>query len=109
MSNTTIQIKRSSVAGKVPNTSQLSIGELAINLADNILYASNGTGIFQIAPSVAQSGSPANNSTGSAGQIVVDNNYIYVCTATNTWKQAGLEDVFTNTDLTTYFESILTP
>lgn len=44
-------MKRSSVPGKVPNTSQLSIGELAINLADSKLYASNGSAVFQVAPS----------------------------------------------------------
>lgn len=32
-----------------------------------------------------------NNSTGSAGQICWDSNYIYVCTETNVWKRAVLE------------------
>jgi hypothetical protein len=32
----------------------------------------------------------ANNSTGTAGQICWDANYIYVCTTTNTWKRAAL-------------------
>jgi hypothetical protein len=32
----------------------------------------------------------ANNATGTAGQISWDANYIYVCTATNTWKRAAL-------------------
>ena len=29
-------------------------------------------------------------STGDTGQIVWDDNYIYVCVATNTWKRASL-------------------
>ena len=44
----TIKIKRSNVAGKQPNTSTLSVGELAINYKDKKLYSSNGTAIFEI-------------------------------------------------------------
>jgi hypothetical protein len=33
---------------------------------------------------------PANNAVGTPGQIVVDGDYIYICTATNTWKRAAL-------------------
>ena len=29
-------------------------------------------------------------STGTAGQIATDANYIYVCTATNTWKRVAI-------------------
>lgn len=32
----------------------------------------------------------ASNATGTTGQICWDSNYIYVCTATNTWKRASL-------------------
>ncbi len=36
-------------------------------------------------------GAPASsNAAGSAGEIAVDANYVYVCTATNTWKRATL-------------------
>jgi hypothetical protein len=34
--------------------------------------------------------SPASNATGNAGEICWDANYVYVCTATNTWKRAAL-------------------
>jgi len=30
------------------------------------------------------------NAAGAAGQITWDNNYIYICVATNTWKRASL-------------------
>ena len=30
------------------------------------------------------------SSTGTAGQIAIDSNYIYVCVATNTWKRAAI-------------------
>ena len=53
MANTTIQLKRSSVAGKQPNTSTLSIGELALNLTDKKLYSSDGSNIFEPASNVS--------------------------------------------------------
>ncbi len=40
---------------------------------------------------VIGSGSPASaTSTGTAGQIQFDSNYIYVCVATNTWKRVAI-------------------
>jgi len=39
-----IQFKRSSVAGKLPNVSDLQVGELALNLADGIIYTKNTVG-----------------------------------------------------------------
>ncbi|CAB5221288.1 hypothetical protein UFOVP247_128 [uncultured Caudovirales phage] len=48
MANTLIQLKRSAVAGKTPNTTTLSIGELAINLTDKKLFSSDGTAVFEM-------------------------------------------------------------
>lgn len=47
-----IYIKRSSVAGKIPSTSILGTGELALNLADGRLYSSDGTAIFEVGANV---------------------------------------------------------
>jgi len=44
----TIRIKRSSVAGKRPTTSDISTGELAINTKDFKLFSSNGTAVFEL-------------------------------------------------------------
>ena len=44
----TIKIKRSSVAGKIPTTSDITVGELAINVKDQKLYSSNGISVFEI-------------------------------------------------------------
>ena len=44
----TIKIKRSSVAGKIPLTTDLTTGEIAINTKDKKLYSSNGTAVFEI-------------------------------------------------------------
>jgi hypothetical protein len=43
-----VKIKRSSLAGKSPTTSNITTGELALNLADGRLYSSNGTSVFEI-------------------------------------------------------------
>jgi len=49
MANTRIQVKRSSVSGRTPNvsnpsnTSYIAPGEFALNMADGLLYTSNGT------------------------------------------------------------------
>lgn len=40
----TIRIKRSSVAGKIPTTTDLSAGELAVNIADGKLFTRRETG-----------------------------------------------------------------
>jgi len=48
MANTVFKLRRSSVAGKVPNTSTIAIGELGLNLTDRILYSSDGTNVFEI-------------------------------------------------------------
>jgi hypothetical protein len=39
---------------------------------------------------VRSSQSPASSGTGEQGEIAWDSNYIYICTATNTWKRAAL-------------------
>ena len=41
--------------------------------------------------STASASAPASaNSTGTTGTIAYDSNYVYICTATNTWKRASL-------------------
>lgn len=43
MSTTSIRLKKSSIAGRVPSTSDLEFGEIAINYADGILYFKNSS------------------------------------------------------------------
>jgi len=51
-----------------------------------------GTGRYlSVSKLITGSAAPsASNSTGTTGTITFDSNYIYVCTATNTWKRASL-------------------
>jgi hypothetical protein len=39
---------------------------------------------------VTTSQSPASNGTGTAGDIAWDTSYLYICTATDTWKRVAL-------------------
>ena len=49
-----------------------------------------GPGGYTGSAGTASSGSPASNGTGTAGQLAYDSSYLYVCTATNTWKRIAL-------------------
>jgi hypothetical protein len=88
MANNTIQLKRSSVGGKQPNTSTLSIGELAINITDKKLYSSDGTNIFEPSGNVSNlnvtGGIKANGSFGNNSQILTSNgSIVYWSTTTS--------------------------
>lgn len=66
-----LKLKQTTVAGRVPNTEQITAGELAINLTDKKLYSSDGDSVFQVAPSMAQHNAKAPidnpNFTGDVG------------------------------------------
>ena len=44
MANNIVQLKRSSVSGRVPDAANVEIGEPVVNLADKILYTKTGSG-----------------------------------------------------------------
>lgn len=50
----------------------------------------NAFGGFRLSTTGAGQAPATASSTGSTGEVRVDDNYIYVCTATNTWKRAAL-------------------
>ena len=67
----TIRIKRSSVAGKSPNTTNISTGELALNLADKRLFSSNGSATFEIGSN------PDSLSVGSGGFTIANGSIVF--------------------------------
>ena len=81
----TIKLKRSSVAGKLPTTSDVAAGELALNIKDKRLYSSNGSSVFEIGAnpnslsigsgsfSIANGAITFPTSDGSANQVLVTN------------------------------------
>lgn len=78
---TKFQIKRTSVSGRTPNTtnvansSYIAAGELALNLTDGKLYSSNGTTYFEVGANLTNisiNGTVyANGSPGTLGQVLV--------------------------------------
>ena len=82
MAGNLIQVKRTSVSGRAPTTSNLNTGELALNMADGILYSSDGSRVFELGANLTNSSVSgnlaihsliANNSTGVAGQVLTTN------------------------------------
>lgn len=79
MAKNKFQLKRTAVSGRAPNTtnssntSYIDAGELALNLADGILYSSNGSAAFQIGANLASltvQNIYANGGIGAAGQVL---------------------------------------
>lgn len=81
-----------------PNSNLVAIymGTAGLNSGDLIpawtqVFQANGSGLV-IAPGIAStSTAPATaSSTGTKGEIRSDTSYLYVCTATNTWKRVAI-------------------
>jgi hypothetical protein len=88
LANTVFKLRRSSVAGKVPNTSTLAIGELGLNLTDRKLYSSDGTNVWETGANlttltvstnttvnnvIISGGIRANGAFGTANQVLTSN------------------------------------
>lgn len=83
MANNLIQIKRTSISGRAANSVTLSNpAELALNMADGIMYSTNGSVVFEIGANTTNSNVSgnltikaikANNSIGYAGSFLVSN------------------------------------
>ena len=76
------QIKRTSVSGRTPNTTNVSntayidAGELAVNLTDRKLFTSNGSAYFEVGSNLSTltvSSIVANGSLGANGQVLATN------------------------------------
>jgi len=79
------------------NTGSTTTEAARIDSAGRLLVGTSvqsGGSLFQVNDDrirIASSKTPASASdTGTAGEICWDSSYIYVCTATNTWKRAAL-------------------
>ena len=78
-----IQIKRTSVSGRAANTTTLTNpGELALNMADGIMYSTNGSVVFEIGANNTNSqvtgtltvnAISANGGVGTANQVLTSN------------------------------------
>ena len=84
----TIKIKRSSVAGKKPTTSEITTGELALNTKDQKLFSSNGTSVFELASAGALANTNASIATQATRVTLVNTNL----TGTNTALRTLISD-----------------
>lgn len=76
-----VQIKRSSIPGKQPNVADLQVGELAINLADALLYSKDTTGnIIQIGGSGGSGNTSISYNDLTTANVVELNNLYYTNT-----------------------------
>jgi hypothetical protein len=64
---------------------------LTVGVAGGNQFVINSSGMSLNCPLTIPTHTPASSSdTGAAGQIAWDSSYVYICTATNTWKRSAL-------------------
>ena len=95
--SSTILIRRSSTAGSVPTTAQLSAGELAINLADKKIYTNTGSSIIELG--TIASTMDVEGALGVDGDFDVNTNKFTVASGTGNTSVAGTLDVTGNTQV----------
>jgi hypothetical protein len=75
MANNKLQIKRTTVSGRTPNTTNsgnsqyISTGELALNLADSKLFTSDGTNLIDLTPTGGSSSLTVRSTNGNGGAV----------------------------------------
>ena len=75
MANNKLQIKRTTVSGRTPNTTNsgnsqyISTGELALNLADSKLFTSDGTNLIDLTPTGGSSSLTVRSTNGNGGTV----------------------------------------
>jgi hypothetical protein len=75
MATNRIQLKRTFTSGRTPNTTNsansqyIDVGELALNLADGILYTSNGSALVNLTPSPVAGSVSVRTTNGNGGTV----------------------------------------
>ena len=72
----TVKLKRSSVAGNIPTTAQLDLGEVAINTADGKIYFERGSDTSIQAILTTNTTSPITGSLNISGSMIVSGSII---------------------------------
>jgi len=89
----TIQLKRSNVASRVPTSSDLSTGELALNMADSKLYFKDPSGtVKEIASGASASATtfPFYKADGTSDTIAITSNQFPFYKADGTLDNIGV-------------------
>lgn len=109
MASNLIQIKRTSVSGRAANNTTLqNPGELALNMADGILYSTNGSSVFEIGANNTNAKVSntltiyklsANGSLGTNGQFLVSNGL-------GTYWTSSVDNLTSLTSTNGYFQTL---
>ena len=75
-----VKIKRSSVQGKAPTTSDITAGEIALNTRDGKLFSSDGTAVFEV-------GANLHSLSVGTGGLTIGNNAFTLPTTDGTLNQ----------------------
>ena len=95
MAGTTVKIKQSSVASKIPVAGDISQGELALNTTDQKLYSKDGSGtIFEI-------GASSGGGAAGANEIVTTD-----FTATNNQTDFSVSYSYSNDHVNVYYNGV---
>ncbi|MCC6797706.1 MAG: hypothetical protein IT366_21515 [Candidatus Hydrogenedentes bacterium] len=79
--------------------SHLAGGDLQVNGTTNLFLQIAATNVMTLTstavsfaqrPTFAETSSPTSGGTGTAGMFTWDANYLYICTATDTWKRVAI-------------------
>jgi len=79
--------------------SHLAGGDLHVNGTTNLYLQINASNVMTLTstnvafaqrPTFAETASPTSGGTGTAGMFTWDASYLYICTATNTWKRVAI-------------------
>ena len=84
-----IELKRSAVPGRVPTTSSLDLGELAINTYDGKVFFKQSGSITTIVELATTSGSAASSSFAISASYALSSSYAYQATNADTSSFAG--------------------
>lgn len=80
-----VKIKRSSVQGKAPTTSDITAGEIALNTRDGKLFSSDGTAVFEV-------GANLHSLSVGTGGLTIGNNAFTLPTTDGTTNQVLVTD-----------------
>ncbi len=107
MANNVVQVKRTSVSGRTPNTTNagntqyINAGELALNMPDGILYTSNGSELITVGANLVNqnisgnltvNGIIASGSLGNDGDVLATNGSVVY------WASVGGTGTVTSVD-----------
>jgi len=105
MVNNVLQVKRTSTSGRTPNTTAsyatntqyIAAGEFALNMADGILYSSNGTAVITVGANLVNQNISNTLQVANINFESTANNQLVYSANTLTIRSGGANVIFANT------------